>query len=42
MNSKAGLNVVCFVSLPSPNYLSGKGVAVLGSYKEPVNQCPML
>lgn len=30
MNSKAGLNILCFASLFSPNYLSDKGVAVFG------------
>lgn len=42
INSKAGLNVLCFAALFSPNHSSDKGVAVPGSPKEAVNQCPML
>lgn len=42
INSKAGLNVLSFAASFSPSHSSDKGVAVPGSPKEAVNQCPML
>lgn len=41
-NSKAGLDVLCFVALFLPNYLTDKGVAALGATEKAVNLCPML